>query len=80
MTSRERIEAALKHEEPDRTPVFEYVLLSPVAVVFVGFVGATFGGSLFPFVLGIALSIALIAGGLALILNGQKRFRGRRQQ
>ena len=31
MTSRERIEAALNHREPDRTPVFEYVLLSPVA-------------------------------------------------
>ncbi len=31
MTSRERVEGALRHEEPDRTPVFEYVLLSPVA-------------------------------------------------
>lgn len=31
MTSRERIEAALRHVEPDRTPMFEYVLLSPVA-------------------------------------------------
>jgi hypothetical protein len=31
MTSRQRIEAALRHHEPDRTPVFEYVLLSPVA-------------------------------------------------
>jgi hypothetical protein len=31
MTSRERVEAALTHREPDRTPVFEYVLLSPVA-------------------------------------------------
>lgn len=31
MTSRERIEAALHHREPDRTPIFEYVLLSPVA-------------------------------------------------
>ena len=31
MTSRERIEAALNHREPDRTLVFEYVLLSPVA-------------------------------------------------
>ena len=29
MTSRERIEAALKHREPDRTPVFEYILLTP---------------------------------------------------
>ncbi len=31
MTSRERIEAALRHREPDRTPVFEYVLLPPLA-------------------------------------------------
>ena len=31
MTSRERVEAALNHREPDRTPVFEYVLQSPVA-------------------------------------------------
>ncbi|OGV78374.1 MAG: hypothetical protein A3K19_20120 [Lentisphaerae bacterium RIFOXYB12_FULL_65_16] len=31
MTSRERIEAAFSHREPDRTPVFEYVLLSPIA-------------------------------------------------
>lgn len=31
MTARERIEAALQHREPDRTPVFEYVLLSPLA-------------------------------------------------
>ncbi len=31
MTSRERIEAAFAHREPDRTPIFEYVLLSPVA-------------------------------------------------
>jgi len=31
MTSRERVEAALRHQEPDRTPIFEYVLLSPVA-------------------------------------------------
>jgi hypothetical protein len=31
MTSRQRIECALAHREPDRTPVFEYVLLSPVA-------------------------------------------------
>jgi Uroporphyrinogen decarboxylase (URO-D) len=31
MTSRERIEAAFDHREPDRTPYFEYVLLSPVA-------------------------------------------------
>lgn len=31
MTSRERIEAALKHKQPDRTPIFEYVLRSPRA-------------------------------------------------
>lgn len=31
MTSRERVESALNHREPDRTPVFEYVLLPPVA-------------------------------------------------
>ncbi len=31
MTSRERVTAALQHRTPDRTPVFEYVLLSPVA-------------------------------------------------
>ncbi len=31
MTSRQRIAAAFSHREPDRTPVFEYVLLSPVA-------------------------------------------------
>ena len=31
LTSRERIEAAMNHREPDRTPIFEYVLLSPLA-------------------------------------------------
>jgi hypothetical protein len=31
MTSRQRVEAALRHREPDRTPLFEYVLLSPIA-------------------------------------------------
>jgi len=36
MTSRERVEAALGHREPDRTPVFEYVLLSPLADVLLG--------------------------------------------
>ena len=36
MTSRERVEAALKHQEPDRTPIFEYVLLSPLADTFLG--------------------------------------------
>lgn len=36
MTSKERVEAALNHREPDRTPIFEYVLLSPVAEYFLG--------------------------------------------
>jgi hypothetical protein len=36
MNSRERIEAALNHREPDRTPIFEYVLLSPLADYFLG--------------------------------------------
>jgi len=36
MTSRERVEAALSHQEPDRTPYFEYVLLSPVADALLG--------------------------------------------
>jgi len=31
VTSRERVQAALRHESPDRTPYFEYLLLSPVA-------------------------------------------------
>lgn len=31
MTSRERIESTLRHKNPDRTPIFEYVLLSPIA-------------------------------------------------
>jgi hypothetical protein len=41
MTSRERVRAALSHREPDRTPVFEYVLLSPVADQLLG---RTYGG------------------------------------
>ena len=36
MTSRERVEAAFQHREPDRTPIFEYVLLSPVAEELLG--------------------------------------------
>lgn len=36
MTSRERIEAALNHREPDRTPWFEYVLLPPVSEQILG--------------------------------------------
>ena len=31
MSSRERISAAYQHQEPDRTPMFEYVLYPPVA-------------------------------------------------
>jgi hypothetical protein len=36
MTSRERIEAALSHRAPDRTPIFEYVLRSPIADALLG--------------------------------------------
>jgi len=36
MDSRERVETALKHGEPDRTPVFEYVLQPPVADAILG--------------------------------------------
>ncbi|MDD2707053.1 MAG: uroporphyrinogen decarboxylase family protein [Verrucomicrobiae bacterium] len=36
MTSRERVERALAHGEPDRTPIFEYVLQPPVADYFLG--------------------------------------------
>ena len=36
MTSRERIEKSLRHKTPDRTPIFEYVLLSPVADALLG--------------------------------------------
>jgi uroporphyrinogen-III decarboxylase len=36
MTSRERIESALRHRTPDRTPMFEYVLLSPLADILLG--------------------------------------------
>jgi hypothetical protein len=36
MTSGERINAAHSHTEPDRTPIFEYVLLGPVAEYFLG--------------------------------------------
>jgi hypothetical protein len=36
MDSRQRVRAALEHREPDRTPYFEYVLLSPVADVLLG--------------------------------------------
>jgi len=36
MTSRERVTAAFAHREPDRTPIFEYVLLPPVAECILG--------------------------------------------
>ncbi len=36
MNSRQRVQAALSHQEPDRTPYFEYVLLSPLADIFLG--------------------------------------------
>jgi len=36
MTSRQRVQATVSHKEPDRTPYFEYVLLSPLADVFLG--------------------------------------------
>ena len=36
MTSRERVAAALRHQTPDRTPVFEYVLLAPLAGTLLG--------------------------------------------
>ena len=44
MTHRERVEAALRHEEPDRTPAFEYVLLSPLADRLLGRPYAADGG------------------------------------
>lgn len=31
MSARQRVQAALEHRQPDRTPIFEYVLLSPLA-------------------------------------------------
>jgi hypothetical protein len=36
MTSRERVEAAFAHRQPDRTPLFEYVLLPAVAEQILG--------------------------------------------
>jgi uroporphyrinogen decarboxylase len=36
MTSGQRVRAALEHRDPDRTPIFEYVLHSPVAERFLG--------------------------------------------
>ncbi|MHB1357874.1 MAG: uroporphyrinogen decarboxylase family protein [Anaerolineae bacterium] len=40
MTSRQRITRALQHREPDRTPLFEYVMLSPLADLFLGHIHA----------------------------------------
>ena len=36
MTSRQRVQAAFEHRVPDRTPIFEYVLLPPVAEAILG--------------------------------------------
>jgi hypothetical protein len=36
MSSRERVAAAFAHREPDRTPLFEYVLLPPLAAELLG--------------------------------------------
>ena len=36
MASRERIEATFEHRQPDRTPIFEYVLQSPIASQLLG--------------------------------------------
>jgi hypothetical protein len=36
MTSRQRVNAAFDHRAPDRTPIFEYVLLPPVAECILG--------------------------------------------
>jgi len=36
VTSRERVRAAFSHSAPDRTPIFEYVLLPPVAEAVLG--------------------------------------------
>lgn len=44
LTSRERVLAALNHRQPDRTPIFEYVLLSPVASQILGRTFEDYGG------------------------------------
>lgn len=44
MNSRQRVEAALAHRQPDRTPIFEYVLLPPVADTILGREYADYGG------------------------------------
>jgi uroporphyrinogen decarboxylase len=46
MTSRERVYSALQHERPDRTPLFEYVLLSPIADMVLGRPYADYAGDL----------------------------------
>ena len=51
LTSRQRVEAALRHQEPDRTPIFEYVLLPPLADVLLGRPYAQFGGEVWHSVL-----------------------------
>lgn len=44
VTSRERVEAAPNHREPNRTPVFEYVLLPPLAEQLLGRPYADYAG------------------------------------
>lgn len=44
MNARQRIEAALQHREPDRTPVFEYVLQPPLANRLLGRASAAYWG------------------------------------
>jgi hypothetical protein len=44
MNPRERVQAALSHREPDRTPMFEYVLLPPVASMIIGRTFVDYGG------------------------------------
>jgi uroporphyrinogen decarboxylase len=36
MTSRQRVQLSFNHRQPDRTPIFEYVLLAPVAELILG--------------------------------------------
>jgi hypothetical protein len=54
------------------------MLFSPVALIFVSGVICCFGASGWLLVFGIIFSIAFLAGGLTLILDGQKRCKGRR--
>jgi len=48
MTSRERVISAFNHQEPDRTPIFEYVLLPPLASEILGRLYLDFGGEAEP--------------------------------